>query len=252
MGHPSAVENERTVAIVDRALLALWEVANQLSQVRPVADRFRVTLFGSSRVRPDSPLYADVRRLSQRLAAAGCDLITGGGPGLMQAANEGAQLGDPDDRTASVGIRIDLPFEQHANPFVEQLYTHRNFFSRLHHFARMSDAYVVVPGGIGTTLELVMVWQLLQVHHLVDVPLVLVGPMWADLVAWANRHMVDTDPAYAGAGDAALPTCVDDVEAAAEVIEERRARWQAERSRTSTPGDQDRPDPGPAGAPPSP
>ena len=89
--------------------------------------------------------------------------------------------------SASVGIRVELPFEQDVNPFVEQAFEHETFFTRLHHFVLASDAFVVVPGGIGTVLETLMIWQLLQVRHVHDVPLILVGKMWAGLVEWARR-----------------------------------------------------------------
>ena len=204
---------------VEEALLDLWSVANTLARIPPSDDRFRVTIFGSARVAPGDPQYDDVRRLATRLAALGCDIITGGGPGLMEAANEGAQIGDPEDATDSVGIRVALPFEQGANPFVEKVYTHRTFFTRLHHFVRLSNAYVVMPGGLGTTLELLMVWQLLQVRHLQGVPLILVGPMWRELLDWAGRWMVGHDPAYAKTEDMEIPHCVDTAEEAAVIIE---------------------------------
>jgi uncharacterized protein (TIGR00730 family) len=204
---------------VEEAVLELWSVANTLARIPPPDNRFRVTIFGSARVAAGDPQYDDVRRLATRLAALGCDIITGGGPGLMQAANEGAQIGDPDDKTDSVGIRVALPFEKEANPFVEKVYTHRTFFTRLHHFVRMSNAYVVMPGGLGTTLEVLMVWQLLQVRHLDGVPLILVGPMWRELVAWAERWMVDHTPPYAKAEDMEIPLSVDTAEEAAAIIE---------------------------------
>ena len=121
----------------------------------------------------------------------GCDILTGGGPGLMQAANEGAHSADPKGRGRSVGINIELPFEQQVNPFVTQAFGHRTFFSRLHHFMIVSDAFVVTPGGIGSLLELSLVWQLLQVRHLYNTPLILVGKMWADLVDWARASDAD-------------------------------------------------------------
>ena len=96
------------------------------------------------------------------LAEMGCDIVTGGGPGLMQAANEGAAS----CQAESIGIRVDLPFEQEVNSFVTQAFEHRTFFTRLHQFVLTSDAYVVAPGGIGTVLETMMIWQLLQVRHL--------------------------------------------------------------------------------------
>src|SRR6185312_8001638 len=118
----------------------------------------------------------------------GCDIFTGGGPGLTQAANEGASHASWSDR--SVGIRVELPFEQEVNPFVERAFEHESFFTRLHHFVLTSDAYVVVPGGIGTVLELAMVWQLLQVKHIHDTPLILVGKMWGELVSWAETNLL--------------------------------------------------------------
>jgi uncharacterized protein (TIGR00730 family) len=208
--------------IIERALLDLWSVANRLARIPPADDRYRVTIFGSARVQPGDEVYEQVKALAARLSAVGCDILTGGGPGLMQAANEGAQLGDPGDRTRSVGIRVALPFEQGANPFVEEIYTHRTFFSRLHHFVRLSSAYVVMPGGLGTTLELVLVWQLLQVSHLRKLPLILVGEMWRELVAWAGRWMTEGPLAYAAPEDVAIPVCVDRASEAAAIIEAHR------------------------------
>ena len=106
----------------------------------------------------------------------------------MQAANEGAMSVG---QQGSLGIRVELPFEQDVNPFVEQAYEHETFFTRLHHFVIASDAFVVTPGGIGTVLEMFMIWQLLQVRHVDNVPLILVGRMWKGLVEWARTSMQD-------------------------------------------------------------
>lgn len=207
--------------VIERTLIKLWQVSNELSRIRPDDDRFRVTIFGSARMSEGEPEYREVRNLASKLSSLGCDIVTGGGPGLMQAANEGAQLGDPHNRTTSMGIRIDLPFEQGANPYVEEVYAHQTFFTRLHHFVRLSDAYVIVSGGIGTTLELMTVWQLLQVGHIGDTPLILVGRMWRELVAWARTHMTEGATQLAGGADVAIPIIVDDVDSAAEIIAER-------------------------------
>ena len=126
--------------------------------------------------------------MAAALAGMGCDIITGGGPGLMQAANEGAAAWP--GRAQSVGIRVDLPFEQEVNAFVSDAFEHRTFFTRLHQFVLTSDAFVVAPGGIGTVLETMMVWQLLQVKHLHDTPLILVGKMWPGLIEWVRRSMM--------------------------------------------------------------
>lgn len=224
----SAAESEQTFRVIEEALLGLWKVVNSLSRIRPPRPKYyRVTIFGSSRMQPGDALYEDVRRLASELAGMGCDIVTGGGPGLMAAANEGEQLGDVEDRTRSFGLHIELPFEQSANPFVEKLFRHETFFTRLHHFVRLSSAFLVMPGGIGTTLETMMIWQLLQVRQIHDRPLVLVGKMWPDLVDWARRHMLTATSPRANQEDLALPTCVDTVEEAAAIIREHHARFQA-------------------------
>src|SRR5260370_40542712 len=120
----------------------------------------------------------------------GCDMLSGGGHGLMQAANEGAHSVHPKALKRSVGIRIALSFEQDVNPFVGQAYEHRTFFSRLHHFMIVSDAFVVVPGGIWTLLELSLAWELLQVSKVYNAPLILVGKMWGELVEWRRCSML--------------------------------------------------------------
>jgi uncharacterized protein (TIGR00730 family) len=169
-------DEEAVREILATSVLDLWKVVNNLTRLRPAKhERYRVAIFGSARAQPGSFVYDEVKRAAAAFAGMGCDIVTGGGPGLMQAANEGAKEAGA---SGSVGIRVDLPFEQHANPFVEQAFDHETFFTRLHHFVIASDAFVVVPGGIGTVLETLMVWQLLQVHHIEDVPLILVGKMW--------------------------------------------------------------------------
>lgn len=205
--------------VVEDALLDLWNVVDDLSRLRsPESKYYRVTIFGSSRMQEGDDVYDHVRRLARDLAGMGCDIVTGGGPGLMQAANEGEVLGDEEDRTRSYGLNIDVEHEQEPNPFVEKAYTHRTFFSRLHHFVRLSDAFIVVRGGIGTSLEALMVWQLCQVRHLADIPLVMVGQMWRELVEWADRNMLDDDRPLADPSDMEIPRCVDTVEEAVEIV----------------------------------
>ncbi len=222
---------ESTMKVVETAVEQLWAVVNELSRIRPDhQSHFRVAIFGSARTKPGTKLYDDVKQLAGTLSALGCDIVTGGGPGLMQAANEGEKLGDPRNETRSIGIRIELPFEQGANPFVEKLYTHRTFYSRLAQFMRLSHAFVIVPGGVGTTLETMMVWQLLQVRHLTGVPLIFVGKMWKDLLVWAERHMVAIDEPLASAEDMKIPICVDNVPGACAVLEPMIRRFEAEKA----------------------
>lgn len=220
-------DSEETFEIIEASLNDLWTVVNELSRVRPpVQKHYRVTIFGSARIKPGQKTYEDVKELARALAAAGCDIVTGGGPGLMQAANEGEGLGDTSGQTRSFGLPVHLPFEEKPNPFVERLFTHRTFFSRLHQFVRLSSAFIVVDGGIGTTLEALMVWQLLQVKHITDTPLIFVGPMWRGLVDWARQTMLSHDPPLANPHDLDLPTCVDTVQEAIALIEAHKAKFQ--------------------------
>jgi predicted Rossmann-fold nucleotide-binding protein len=122
---------------------------------------------------------------------------------------------------------VDLPFEQEVNPFVEHAFEHKTFFTRLHHFVLTSDVFVVAPGGIGTVLELMMIWQLLQVKHVHDTPLILVGKMWADLVDWARTHLLQTQPPLANPDDMNIPRCVNTADEAIALIREHHARWLA-------------------------
>ena len=153
--------------------------------------------------------------------------MSGGGPGLMQAANEGASSVAPEAGHRSVGIRVTLPFEQEVNPFVGKAYEHRTFFSRLHHFMIVSDAFVIVPGGIGTLLELSIAWQLLQVQKLYNTPLILVGKMWSGLVEWARESMSKEGSELASPIDFDIPHCVNTVEETVELIRKNRDAWLA-------------------------
>src|SRR5262249_27322803 len=152
--------------------------------------------------------------------------ITGGGPGLMQAANEGAAA-EP-GRAQSVGIRGDLPFEQNVNAFVTQAFQHRTFFTRLPQFLLPSHPFLVATGGVGTVLETMMIWQLLQVHHLQDAPLILVGKMWPGLVDWTRAAMLSAEPPLANPEDLAIPVCVGGADEAIALIRAHQARWRGE------------------------
>ena len=217
---------DEAVAVLQRAVTGLWEVVNDLTRLRRTTrQNYRVTIFGSARIKPGTVAYDAVKKLAAELATIGCDIMSGGGPGLMQAANEGALSVDPAALHRSVGIRVDLPFEQEVNPFVGQVYDHRTFFSRLHHFMIVSDAFVVVPGGIGTLLELSLAWQLLQVRKLYNTPLILVGKMWPDLVEWCRRFMLQEGSELASEPDFTIPSCVDTIEDAVRLIQKSRTAW---------------------------
>ena len=155
----SLADEDAVKQVLVNSVLGLWDVVNNLTRLRPSThERYRVTIFGSARVKAGTFRYEETKRVAAALAEMGCDIITGGGPGLMQAANEGAATAP--ERAQSVGIRVDLPFEQEVNAFVTEAFEHRTFFTRLHQFVLTSDAFIVAPGGVGTVLEMMMIWQL--------------------------------------------------------------------------------------------
>ena len=237
MNEPAAARSEsatRSVSLANEegvkqvlvdTILGLWEIVNNLTRLQPSRrERYRVTIFGSARAIPGTHLYDEAKRLARALSELGCDIITGGGPGFMQA-NEGAAEAGAVLPGQSIGIRVDLPFEQHANPFVEQVFDHKTFFTRLHHFVLASDAFVVAPGGIGTVLETMMVWQLLQVDHLNKIPLILVGRMWPGLIEWARTWMLSSVSPLANTEDMTIPQCVPNADEAIALVRRYHDQW---------------------------
>jgi uncharacterized protein (TIGR00730 family) len=220
----SLADEEGVKQVLIDSVIGLWSVVNNLTRLRPTRhDRFRVTIFGSARAKLGTLAYEETKRVAAALSELGCDILTGGGPGLMQAANEGAARVSGPGR--SVGIRVELPFEQDVNAFVTQAFEHRTFFTRLHHFVLASDAFIVAPGGIGSVLETMMVWQLLQVGHLRDVPLILVGRMWPGLVEWARASMLSVEPPLANPEDISIPQCVANADEAITLVRRHHAKW---------------------------
>jgi uncharacterized protein (TIGR00730 family) len=222
-GTVSLADEDQVKQVLIESVLGLWDVVNNLTRIKPSKqDRYRVTIFGSARLQPGSFGYEETKRTAAALAEMDCDIITGGGPGLMQAANEGAAVSK---RTQSVGIRVNLPFEQNVNAFVTEAFEHRTFFTRLHQFVLTSDAFIVAPGGIGTVLEMILVWQLLQVRHLKETPLILVGNMWPGLIEWARGSMLSVDPPLAHAADMTIPICVASADEAVGLMRRHHAAW---------------------------
>lgn len=218
---------QKTIEVLQSSVLGLWQVVNNLTRLRPTRrDRYRATIFGSARVPKDHWVYRAVRDLSAELTRLDCDIVTGGGPGLMQAANQGAHLANRKKKAGSMGIRVELPFEQEVNAFVTDAFEHGTFFTRLHHFVLVSDVFIVVPGGIGTVLETMMIWQLLQVRKLHDTPLILVGKMYAELVDWCKTYMLRPDCPLASPEDMTIPICVNDGPAIMKVVREHYGKWR--------------------------
>ena len=150
----------------------------------------KVAIFGSARTDPESGLYKSVEKLGKYIASQGWIVVTGAGPGTMEAANKGAMSFCNDGRLCSIGEAIYLPFEQGVNAYVQEYEQHENFYSRLKTFSNC-DAFIVTPGGIGTLLEMAMIYQLVQVGHIDKKPIICVGRMWRTLKHWIEDEMLD-------------------------------------------------------------
>jgi hypothetical protein len=150
---------------------------------------YRVAIFGSARIEEGDKDYSDVFSIARGLADAGFDIVTGGGPGLMQAANAGSRSART--KSHSIGLNISLPREQEPNPFLDIKEEFSRFSSRLDTFMELSDAVIVAPGGIGTLLELFYSWQLVQVKYICDIPIILYGEIWTNLLFWLKNEVME-------------------------------------------------------------
>ncbi len=158
------------------------EATERLAAIKPA-----VTLFGSARVPPESKYYALTEQLSRLLSDSGFSVISGGGPGIMEAANKGAFFG----KSPSVGLNIQLPHEQKSNPYQDISQTFRHFFARKYMFVRFASAYVVMPGGFGTLDELMEALTLIQTGKARKIPLILVcSEFWGGLIDWFKARLV--------------------------------------------------------------
>jgi len=191
-----------------------------------------VTVFGSARTGPEDPQYQCAQEVARLLAEAGFAIITGAGPGIMEAANKGARLG----HGRSIGCNIELPFEQGANPYVYTLVNFRYFFVRKTMFIKYSVAFVIFPGGYGTLDELFEALALIQTGKIYQFPVVLFGrSYWAGLIRWLqSRVMIEKKISPA---DIDLMVLTDDADHAARTViaaYEAQAKMASERaSRTA-------------------
>ncbi len=160
------------------------DAAERLSEVRPA-----VSIFGSARIGPENPWYRVAIDIARRLSDEGFSVISGGGPGIMEAANKGAYEG----KSPSVGLNIELPREQKANGWQNISLQFRHFFARKVAFVKYADAYVVLPGGFGTLDELTEVLTLIQTGKTRRIPVIMVGTaFWQGLLDWLNTQMADS------------------------------------------------------------
>lgn len=170
-----------------------WRVFGIMSEFVSATERLRdihpaVSIFGSARTAHDHPYYKLTEEIARLLSDAGFAVISGGGPGVMEAANKGAFYG----KSASVGLNIQLPHEQHNNPYQNISQTFHHFFTRKVMFVKFASAYVVMPGGFGTMDELMEALTLVQTGKTRRMPVILVGSKyWGGLVEWFKTSMLE-------------------------------------------------------------
>jgi uncharacterized protein (TIGR00730 family) len=200
---PSATEEDYTKSDPWRVMRITAEFVEGMDALAQV--RQGVSIFGSARTSPDDPMYAAAEETGRLLAEAGFTVITGAGPGVMEAANRGAKAGGG----YSVGCNIELPFEQGANPYVDTLVNFRYFFVRKTMFIKYSNAFIIFPGGFGTLDEMFEAITLIQTGKIYQFPVILYGrAYWAGLVRWLqSRVLVEKK---ISAGDLDLMIMADD------------------------------------------
>jgi uncharacterized protein (TIGR00730 family) len=177
-----------------------------------------ISIFGSARTKPEHPYYLKAVEIAKRLTEEGYGVITGGGPGIMEAGNKGAKTAGG----ISVGLNISLPFEQHHNPYIDpdKSLDHRYFFVRKVLFVKYAQAFVVLPGGFGTMDELFEVLTLIQTGKISKVPVILVGSeYWSGLKAWIQDVMME-QAKNCNPDDLNLLPIVDNVDDIVKIIEE--------------------------------
>ena len=172
-----------------------------------------VTVFGSARIKPTDPLYNDAYELGKSLSNSGFNIFTGGGPGIMSAANKGAYEG----KSKSIGLNIELPQEQSSNPYLDENITFDYFFSRKVMLVKYSSACVYFPGGYGTADELMEVLTLMQTNKMKKVPIILYdSKFWASLLLWIEQSV---EKSYVSKENFELIRVVDSVEEIINIVE---------------------------------
>jgi uncharacterized protein (TIGR00730 family) len=176
-------------------------------------DRPAVTMFGSARLSEGHPFYEVARAVGRRFAERGWAVITGGGPGLMEAGNRGAQEGGG----LSVGFNIELPHEQDVNPYLDISHTFEHFYARKVCFVKPAEGFVIMPGGFGTLDELFEALTLIQTGKVLHFPIVLFDTdHWAEMLDWVRKELLDDR--LISPGDVDLLSVTDDVEEVVEIV----------------------------------
>jgi len=186
---------ESEVKVVQQGDHASWQAFEIMAEFVDATERLKeitpaVSIFGSARTPPDSPYYELTEKIARMLSDAGFSVISGGGPGIMEAANKGAYAG----YSPSVGLNIELPHEQHTNPYQDVSQNFKHFFMRKVMFVKNASAYVVLPGGFGTLDELMECITLVQTGKTLKMPIILVcESFWRGLVDWVKTTLVDEE-----------------------------------------------------------
>lgn len=213
------IEKKRIRKVLNHKIIQLHDIIADVDALLTGMEDYwyRVCIFGSARMKPETANYKQVYELAFTLAGRNIDIVTGGGPGLMEAANKGAKAAGLKAR--SIGLPIQLPFESDANSHLDVLHHHRRFSSRLDEFMRISHAIVVTPGGIGTILELFYAWQLIQVEHIKPRPIILLGSyeMWQELIQWMEKWPLKQS--LMSAKDFNVIKCVNSVKEVLDILE---------------------------------
>lgn len=212
-------------ALRERARLIEMELAEYTTT------HFRVCIFGSARIKPDDDLYRLTEQLAYLLGSEGIDVLTGGGHGLMGAANAGLIRGREEFGTASksIGISVDLNRFEPLNDHLDIKHHHKKFSSRLDDFMRLSSCVVATPGGIGTLLEIYYTWQLLQLGHLSERPLILINKkFWGGLIEWMKSSQLGLS--LVSDKDFRFVHFADTPEAAMEIIGEEYKKFKLQKN----------------------
>ena len=155
--------------------------------LRELREHFRVAMYGSARIKKGDPRYRLIFTLAKMIAAENIDIVTGGGPGLMDAASRGHHAGrKKNSHSLMFGLTIHLPRKQRESYHLDIKKDFYLFSNRLDHFILLSNIVVVAPGGIGTLLEMMYTWQLVQVKHACNIPIILLGETWDGFVEWVR------------------------------------------------------------------
>jgi uncharacterized protein (TIGR00730 family) len=235
-------EDEKLLASIDqpefvqsdpwRVLRIMGEFVEGFEQLSDLG--LAVTIFGSARTKPDEPMYKKAVELARLLGETGLAIITGGGPGIMEAGNKGAK----EAGTRSVGLNIELPFEQHENPYLDDFINFHYFFTRKTMFLKYANAFVIFPGGFGTMDEFFESLTMIQTGKIKNFPVVLFGTeYWNGLINWLRDTMLSKGRISEGDLDLLMQT--DSTEEARDFIVRsiKEQQWrmdQEEKARRTT------------------